>query len=424
MKEDLFPLDWHKAVMASPARFKVIVAHRKAWKTLLNIKQIDRWAMKVPGVYWLAFPSMAQGKRIAWDDPDMMARNVLPDAWNKRNKTDHYIEYPNGSKFYIVGAKDPDSLRGPNPMGVILDEYDDMDPSIWSAIVRPIMTANPLAWCWFTGTYKGRKDLWAKMQFAKITPNWFGLELKASESGIIDATSLAEAKAETPQAFFDMEYENVPVDGGLSFFTRVRENIWDGNFGTTDGKVFDLGIDVASVMDFTVITPIDVSDKVGTWGGGDKFMAGTPERFNQVDWPLIQARVEAAWGRYNRARVKLDSTGVGKVLTDYLQDRIKPFEPFTFTEQSRKDLLNNLSLMIANDKLGIPNYEPLLDELDSMSYELTKNGRVTIAVPPGQHDDCVMSLALAAWKLKKRKPVTSYQTQNFKDLTDEMWNEG
>lgn len=419
-------LPWHIEVLSSPARFKVLVVHRKGKKTLLDIKELDRWAQAIPAVYWLVEPTLAQGKKIVWDDPDMFERNVLPYAWKHRNITDHYLKYPNGSMLYLVGAKGPDALRGPNPLGVIFDEYDDMDPIVWQT-VQPVMTANPDAWAWFTGTYKGKKDLYAKMQYALEHPDWFGLTLPASKSGIIDSESLREAKDTTPKAFYDMEYECVPIEGGTSFFTRIKENIWPGVFANIGDRSYQLGIDMAKYNDWTVITPVDLSDRPTEWGKGESpFYAGLPERFNQIDWPLQKARMKAAWGLYNKARVVLDATGVGNPIVDDLIDAgVKPLEAFTFTEKSRRELLVNLQLMLAQDKIKIPDYAPLISELEAFSYDVTKGGNVSIQVPAGQHDDCVMSLALACWQLKKEKPRSTYQTiphGEFRDNVTDLWN--
>ena len=443
-RNEPWALPWHDFVRRSAARFKVIVAHRKAKKTLFAIKELDKWAQLIPATYWLVEPTLKQGKRIVWDDPDMFARNVLPEAWARRNKTDYYIAYPNGSKLYLIGAKGEDALRGPNPLGVVLDEYDDMDVSVWPTL-QPIFTANPDAWCIFTGTYKGKKDLYAKMQYALEHPGaWFGFTLKASESGIIAAEDLKQAKETTTAAFYDMEYECIPIEGGMSFFSRIRENLWHGDLGPLAGRDFQLGIDLAKVNDWTVITPVDLMERK-EWGAKDPFLVGRPDRFNQIDWPFQKLKIMASWALHNRATTNLDGTGIGNVIVDDLRaEKIKPLNAITFTETMRNDLLKHAQILVAQDMVRIPEYEPLIDELESVSYDVTKSGRVYIGVPDGQHDDCVMSFCLALWNAKKRKsarqgsPVfvdtaptsdnplglvkPGYRVQGFKDNTDDIWN--
>ena len=100
----------------------------------------------------------------------------------------------------------------------------------------------------------------------------------------------------------------------------------------------------------------------------------------------------------------MDGTGVGAPIFDDLSQRIHKLESFVFTEQSRRDLLGNLQILLEQRKIKIPDDEILLNELRSFQYVLGANGKVKVQVPDGVHDDCVMSLALAVWDIPK-EPV-------------------
>jgi hypothetical protein len=54
---------------------------------------------------------------------------------------------------------------------------------------------------------------------------------------------------------------------------------------------------------------------------------------------------------------------------------------------------------LEQDKIKIPNFEPLINELKSFQWKLSEAGRLRAEVPEGLHDDCVMSLALSVWNL-------------------------
>ena len=274
---------------------------------------------------------------------------------------------------------------------------------VWSAIVQPIMTANPNAWTWFIGTPKGRRDLFHKYNYAKQnmdsgTPEkpsqWYASILKASESGIISKEGLDEAKKTTTEDFFKQEYECEFLEGAGSFFKGIDFCLWDAKGEDAlihPKKRYKLGIDWAKVNDYTVITPIDLNT----------FKVLRQERFNQIDYNLQKSRAEAAYLRHNKARVTMDHTGIGGPIFDDLVTKIPKLEPFDFTEQSRRDLLTNLQILIEQRKIKIPDDEILLAELRSFQYQLTDKGKVRIAVPDSQHDDCVMSLALAVWDTPK-----------------------
>ncbi len=76
------------------------------------------------------------------------------------------VDYPNGGQVRLYGADNPDALRGIYLDGIVLDEYADMDPRVWSEIIRPAL-ADRQGWAVFIGTPKGRNaffELWRRAQ--------------------------------------------------------------------------------------------------------------------------------------------------------------------------------------------------------------------------------------------------------------------
>jgi hypothetical protein len=80
--------------------------------------------------------------------------------------------------------------------------------------------------------------------------------------------------------------------------------------------------------------------------------------------------------------------------------------PFKFTEQSKRELLSHLAILLEQDKIKLPNDEGLLAELDAIQWELTDKGKTRIATVEGMTDDRVMSLALAVWG--RSTPIQTY----------------
>lgn len=415
-----FPHNWtpeaHQLpVLQNPARFKVLVWHRKAHKTTLAINELYRWAAAIKGTYWYVAPYLGQAKKIIWQDPEMGAKYCPPEIWDKRNSSELFITFPNGSVVYIMGADTPQSLRGPNPRGVVLDEYDDMKSETWSQIVQPIMAANPGAWTWFVGTPKGRRDLFRKFQFAEEQmlskgkqSEWYCSRLRASESGIISKQALQAVKDDpgTPEDFYKQEYEVEFLEGAGTFFKGLDNVLYDPEVNKDRLKIhpkkrYQIGIDWAKVNDFTVFTALDLTN----------FYVYPQERFNQIDYNLQQAKAEAAYLRYNKARVQMDATGIGMPIFDALSRTITRLEEYVFTEKSRKDLLENLKLKIDTQVIRIPNDPILRGELDSFQYYLTPGGKVRIQCADNQHDDTVMSLALACWDMPQKNMNYLYDEQ-------------
>ena len=414
-----FPYNWtpekHQLpVLQNRARFKVLMWHRKAHKTTLAINELFRWANAIRGTYWYVAPYLSQARKIVWQDPDMAGKFCPLELWDKRNNSELYVTFPNGSIVYVMGADNPQSLRGPNPKGVVLDEYDEMRPEIWSQIIQPIMTANPNAWTWFLGTPRGRRDLFRKLQYAEnqmreknTASEWYGMKLKASESGLISKESLEEARKTTTEDYFKQEMECECLDGAGTFFRGIEKVLYEPSavrdkLAIHPKKRYQIGIDWAKINDFTVIAPFDLTN----------FYVYPLERFNQIDYNLQQARAETAYHKFNKARVTMDGTGIGTPLFDSLSRNIPRLEEYIFTEQSRKDLLEHFKMKVETQAIRLPNDPVLVGEMQAMQYQLTPKGKIRIAAPDTAHDDTVMAVALALWDMPQKQVNYLYNEQS------------
>jgi hypothetical protein len=235
-----------------------------------------------------------------------------------------------------------------------------------------------------------------------IQRNGFTSVLSVDDTNTFTNEELDEIRRNTPQSLFEQEYKCSFLDGAGQFFRRVRANLYPVDTPLTEQGDFQLGVDLAKYQDWTVITPFNLNH----------FVAYPQERFNQVDWNLQKARIEAGARRFSNALVWPDATGVGDPVVEDLRSRGiriggENQEGFKFTEVSRMNLLNNLAILLEQDKIKIPNDEGLLTELESFKYTLTETGRIKVVVPDNMTDDRVMSLALSVWGV--RDPIrTSY----------------
>ncbi len=124
---------------------------------------------------------------------------------------------------------------------------------------------------------------------------------------------------------------------------------------------------------------------------------------HQIDWVFQRKRIVQLAQQYN-ARLLIDSTGVGDPVCDELHRENVRVDGYKFTNATKKDLIENLSMMIENQKLTIPQIPELINELKLYGYKTTPSGNVQYGAPEGYHDDCVIALALAAWQLKRTPP--------------------
>ncbi len=147
-------------------------------------------------------PLYRQAKDVAWN---YLKRLTAP-IGGEANESELRVDLPGGARIRLYGADNPDSLRGIYLDGVVLDEYADMRPSVWGEIIRP-MLSDRKGWAVFIGTPKGRNEFYDLWERAQQDPAWFSLMLRASESGLIDAEELNDARRTMTPEQYEQEYE-------------------------------------------------------------------------------------------------------------------------------------------------------------------------------------------------------------------------
>ena len=186
-------------------RWAVIVAHRRCGKTLGCILDLIYRAIsegKEDGRYAYVAPYYSQAKNIAWDYLQKYSQPVLA----KANQSELWVELVNGARIRLFGADNPDALRGLYLDGIVLDEYADMRPRIWGEIIRPLLS-DRLGWAVFIGTPKGHNGFWELYSAAINKDDWYVKTLRASVTGLIAESELADAAKSMTQDQYLQEFE-------------------------------------------------------------------------------------------------------------------------------------------------------------------------------------------------------------------------
>jgi hypothetical protein len=157
---------------------------------------------KEDGRYAYVAPYMSQAKTIAFDYLLKYSRPVMA----KSNQAELWVELINGARIRLFGADNPDALRGLYLDGVVLDEYADMKPSIFGAVLRPLL-ADRKGWCTFIGTPKGHNAFWEVYNNATQDKSWYVKVLRASQTGLLDKGELEDAAKTMTQDQYLQEFE-------------------------------------------------------------------------------------------------------------------------------------------------------------------------------------------------------------------------
>lgn len=257
-------------------RFNVLVCHRRFGKTVFAINDmIDRGLrnpLKNPQYAYFA-PFYGQAKRVAWDYLKEYTK-AIPGA--VANEADLRIDIPRPHmkdriRFMLLGADNPGSIRGIYLDGAILDEFAEMDPLIWSQVIRPALS-DRIGWASFIGTPKGQNHFWDIYQSALANPQWFTQVFRASETGVVDPGELEEAKKAMAPEEFDQEFE--------CSFTAALIGAYFGKemeLAEKEGRIGNVPYDKAAPVD--TFWDLGIGDTTAIW-----FVQQVGREYHAIDY--------------------------------------------------------------------------------------------------------------------------------------------
>jgi len=190
-----------------------MVVHRRGGKTVASVNEMIRSALVCqrpnPRTAYIA-PLYKQAKDVAWSYAKEYGLSV-PGA--EANESELRIDFPNGGRFRLYGADNPDALRGIYLDDCVLDEYADMRPRFLSTVIRPALSDRK-GRLTVIGTPKGHNEFHALyygdddgFTGAIKDPEWFAMTLRASDTGLLDDEELASARKMMSEAQYAQEYE-------------------------------------------------------------------------------------------------------------------------------------------------------------------------------------------------------------------------
>lgn len=199
-------------------RFNILVAHRRFGKTIFSVNEtIDRGLrlytsrkLSRPRYSYIA-PTYGQAKKISWDVFKAYCHKIPGAKFNEqelRVDVSLFGDETDTLRFQLLGAENPDSLRGIYNDGVTVDEPAQMPPTLWAEVIRPTLLDRK-GWANFIGTPKGKNEFHRLHQYAKLggDPEWFTKIIKASESGVIPPEELAAMRREMGEEAYAQEME-------------------------------------------------------------------------------------------------------------------------------------------------------------------------------------------------------------------------
>lgn len=380
-------------ILRTARRFNTVACGRRFGKTAMGL---GLTAMGWPG----CLKGLAQGYDVGWFAPNY---KYLDEAWRKAKlvygeqnivaRTDsqqHRIEMTTGGTLEFWTLDDDDAGRSRRYGLIVVDEAAmarRLEPA-WQAAIRATLT-DFQGGAWFLSTPKGRNFFFQLSQRGASDPDWAHHHAPTTANPHIDPAEVEAARRDLPERVFAQEYEAVFLEDGGGVFRNVTAcattDPYPFDQDPSDGRAYVIGVDWGRHNDFTVITPLDAMEK----------RVAALDRFNKIEYAFQLARLKALHARFARAPIMAESNSMGEPLIEQLRRDGLPIRGFQTTSASKAGIIEALAIAFERGEITIPMDKALLEELLAFDQERMPSGAIRYGAPQGQHDDMVMSLAIA-----------------------------
>ena len=330
-------------------------------------------------------------------------RRVFGGAAKYKTRPHPEITVPSGGRIRFRSLDNPDSARGFTADGWVLDEAADIEERAYYDVVRPMVMEG--GWVWKIGTPKGRNWFWR--EYTR------GLEASAESLGCrswqIPTVGCRITSTGLERVPHPHENPRIPWSEVLGMYDRMPERTFRqeimAEFITSGGYVFRdvdevsvlapakyiaghqyvMGVDWGRVTDFSVMTVIDVTDRRQVH----------MSRSNRVDYQVQLDRMQDLAREYHCHLVLAESNAMGEPLISECHRRGLPVFGFRTTNTSKMRIIDRLAMTLEKHQLMLLENDQQMGELKAYEPSQLPSGLIRYSSPDGQHDDCVMALALA-----------------------------
>ena len=374
-----------RQVLAEAKRFNVVCCGRRWGKTVLGIDRIVKPVLEgFPGA-WFAPTYKLQME--AW----RALQEALAPVITARHNAEMRLEIRGGGSVtgFSLDADVSDTVRGRAFKTVIVDEAALVRSlrTAWENAIRPTL-ADHRGEAWFTSTPRGMNDF--KLFFDRgqdpEREDWASWQMPTSTNPHIAAEEIEAARLDMTEAAFNQEFLAQFVNWEGAVFRRFMECATaERKDGPEAGHEYVIGADWGRSNDYTVFTVLDVTARTMV----------DMDRSNKVDYTVQRGRLRALYERWRPSQIIAELNSIGQPIIEQLQRDGLPVKGFTTTNSSKAEIIEALALAFEQGSITILSDPVLLGELQAFAGEQLPGGMLRYAAPGGQHDDCVMSLALA-----------------------------
>lgn len=377
-----------KNICNSDARFRCAVTGRRFGKTHVAMRELARFASNPGSQVWYVAPSYRMAKGIVWDQLKARLKDL---RWvDLTNEAELTLRLKNGSKISLKGADSPDSLRGVGLNFIVLDEFQDLDPKVWTEVLRPTLSDKG-GHALFLGTPRGVGSFSHEMYSEALAKDdWDGFTYTTLEGGNVPESEVEQAKRDMDLRTFEQEYlASFTTYSGVVYYNFDRKQSLLDMTGTESLELhcgIDFNVDPMSVC-VTVIQGniVYVIDEITMMGSNtDEIVEELRNRYpksriTMYPDPAGRQRKTSAGGRTDLSILQNAGFQVQVKNTHaHIRDRVNSVnaklkntagERTLFVDPKCKQVINSLEKMVYKPGTSIIEKDGELDHMaDAVGY--------------------------------------------------------
>ncbi len=314
------------------------------------------------------------------------------------NATDLFIEFVNGSVVQFLSAESFQRGKGKFKK-LIVDEAAFISDEKYNQVFKPleleadkifyISTPNSSSGFFYENFIKGLDN---------NNKRYISHKTNIYEANLYDKEIIQEIKETTNSIIFNQEFMCEFISSGISCFGDYRKLCKDSFTSTNNCYA---GIDFAlDGSDDTVLTIVnDNGEMIYT------------ETFNNPTSSIRARMIGKALSKFAPKKTYAETNSIGSIMLELILNEFKNIDGFTSTNDSKREIVENVMVMFENGKGGLLKNEKLYYQFDNFVTKFTpKTKKITYGnLRDSIHDDCVISYCLAIKAMtdhKQRGSVT------------------
>lgn len=214
------PHEKQRLIAEDAHRYKVACVGRQFGKTEMALCELIFHALeKENGVYWYIAPYFAQAKDIAWSRLHEKL-SLLPEKMYRTNESELSVTFlQTGSIIKLMGAENPDRLRGAVLDGIVCDEFAFWTKGDAFPKVIRLALAKKQGFSWFISTPNGYNFFYDLFCLESVDPSqWKSFHYTSYDNPYLPTEEIEAIKKTSSALVFAQEV--------LAEFNKPEGAIW------------------------------------------------------------------------------------------------------------------------------------------------------------------------------------------------------